>query len=49
MLALKKPNSIWEMGKIRFFRGKLGETGTVILLYIFAAVAAGFGIWLLVR
>jgi hypothetical protein len=27
----------------------LGDKGTVIMFYIIAAVALGFGIWLLVR
>ena len=49
VLAVKKPKSIWEMGKIQFFRKYLGENGTVILFYILAAIALGFGIWLLVR
>ncbi len=49
LLAVRKPTSVWEMGKIRFFRGKLGETGTVIFFYVLAAVSAGFGIWLLVK
>ena len=49
VLAVKKPTSIWEMSKIRAFRKMLGEKGTVILFYVFAVVAAGFGIWLLVK
>lgn len=48
-LALKKPASIWEMGKIKLFRKALGEKGTTIMFFVFAAVALGFGIWLLVR
>ena len=49
VLAVKKPQSIWEMGKIKLFRKALGETGTVIMFYVIAAIALGFGIWLLVR
>ena len=49
VLAAKKPTSIWEMGKVKWFRKALGETGTVILFYVIASVALGFGIWLLVR
>jgi hypothetical protein len=49
VLAVKKPKSIWEMGKIQWFIKVLGDKGTVIFFYIFAAVALGFGIWLLVR
>lgn len=46
-LALKKPEKIWDMAKIKLFRKLLGETGTVIFFLIFAAVAAGVGIWFL--
>ncbi len=49
VLTVKKPKSIWEMGKIKAFIKVLGERGTVILFYIIAAVALGFGVWLLVR
>ena len=49
ILAVKKPKSIWEMGKIQWFIKLLGDKGTVIFFYIFAAIALGFGIWLLVR
>ncbi len=48
-LAIKKPKSIWEMGKIKFFIKYLGEQGTVVFFYIWALIAAGFGIWLLIR
>jgi hypothetical protein len=48
-MAAKKPPTIWDMGKIKFFRKILGEKGTVVLFYVIAAVAAGFGIWLLVK
>ena len=49
VLAIRKPKSIWEMGKIKAFIKVLGEKGTVIMFYLIAAVALGFGIWLLVR
>ncbi len=48
-LAIKKPKSIWEMGKIKFFIKVLGDKGTVIFFFVIAATALGFGIWLLVR
>jgi hypothetical protein len=48
-LAIKKPKSIWEMGKIKAFIKVLGEKGTVVFFFIFAAVSLGFGIWLMVR
>ena len=49
VLAVKKPKSIWEMGKIKLFIKLLGDKGTLVLFYVIAAVALGFGIWLLVR
>ncbi len=49
VLALKKPTSMWNMGKIRFFRKVFGEKGVVIFFWVLAAVAAGFGVWLLIR
>lgn len=49
VLAIKKPKSIWEMGKIRFFIKLLGDKGTLVFFYAFAAAALGCGIWLLVR
>lgn len=48
-ITMKKPTKIWEMAKIRGFRKVLGETGTVIFFYIWAALAAVIGIWLLIR
>lgn len=47
--AFRKPAAVWEMSKIKLFRNKLGEKGTVVLFLVFAAVATGFGIWLLVK
>lgn len=47
-IAAKKPEKLWDMAKIRAFRKVLGDKGTVIFFYIFAAVSLGFGIWLLV-
>ena len=48
-VAIKKPDSLWDMNKIRAFRSKLGDKGTVIFFLIWGAIALGFGIWLLVR
>lgn len=49
LITVKKPKAIWEMAKIKFFIKILGEKGTVIFFYVFAAIAAGFGIWLLAK
>ena len=46
-IAVKKPPKIWQMAKIKLFIKALGEKGTVIFFYVFAAVALGFGIWLM--
>jgi hypothetical protein len=48
-LTIKKPTSIWDMSKIKFFRKVLGEKGTEIFFYIFALAAAVIGVWLMVR
>ena len=48
-IAIKKPDSMWEMSKIRAFRSKLGDKGTVIFFMIWGVIALGFGVWLLVR
>lgn len=48
-ITVKKPEQVWEMGKIRMFRKILGEKGTEIFFYLFALAAAGFGVWLLVN
>lgn len=47
-IAVKQPPSIWNMAKIRLFRKFLGEQGTVIFFYVFAAIAAVVGVWLLI-
>jgi len=43
--GIKKPQKIWEMGKIKAFRKVLGEKGTVILFFVVGVVAIGFGLW----
>lgn len=48
-ITLKKPEGIWNMAKIRFFRKVLGEKGTVLFFYIIAAIVAVIGIWLLIK
>ena len=48
-IAVKKPKSIWEMSKIKFFIKYLGESGTVYFFYIWAALTTVIGIWLLIK
>jgi hypothetical protein len=46
-LTLNKPKVIWNMKKIKLFEKLLGERGTVVFFYVFAAVSIVAGIWLL--
>ena len=45
----KKPQGVWNMGKIQAFVKVLGVTGAVIFFLVWGAAALGVGIWLLVR
>lgn len=47
-IAAKKPPKIWEMKKIQTFVKVLGDKGTVIFFYIWAAIFVGLGIWAMV-
>jgi len=46
-IAIKKPAKIWEMGKIQGFIKVLGDKGTVIFFYVWAAIALVGGIYCL--
>lgn len=48
-ITMKKPDAIWNMGKIKGFRKVLGEKGTVIFFYAFALLAVVLGIWLMTK
>ncbi len=41
----KKPESVWDMAKVRFFRKILGEKGAQIFFIIWAIIFVGLGIW----
>ena len=43
--ATKKPESIWEMGKIKMFRKFLGDKGTQIFFIIWSILFLALGIW----
>lgn len=43
-ITVKKPEKIWKMGKIEAFRKVLGEQGTVIFFYVWAAIALVLGV-----
>lgn len=49
VIAVMKPVSIWNMKKIEMFKKALGDRGTEIFFYIWALLALGLGIWLLVK
>ncbi len=44
-IAYKKPRAVWDLKKIQIFLKVLGEKGTMIFFYIFAAIALGVGIF----
>lgn len=46
-ITVKKPEAIWNIGKIRGFRKVLGEKGTVLFFYAFGLLAIVLGIWLM--
>jgi len=46
-VAVKKPDKIWHMAKIRMFIKVMGEQGTVIFFYGFAAICLAGGIYLM--
>ena len=46
-VAVKKPDKIWHMAKIRMFIKVMGEQGTVIFFYVFAAICLAGGIYLM--
>lgn len=49
IIAVLKPEKIWNMKKIQFFKKVLGETGTEIFFYIWALIFLVLGVWLLVK
>ena len=48
-VSVKKPEKVWEMGKVRGFRKALGDAGTVILFIVFGLAMGGLGIWLILK
>lgn len=49
VIAVLKPEKIWNMKKIEFFKKILGDTGTEIFFYIWALIFLVLGIWLFTR
>ena len=48
VIAVMKPEKIWNMKKIEMFKKVLGDKGTEIFFYIWALGFLFLGIWLLV-
>jgi hypothetical protein len=49
IIAIVKPEKIWNMKKIEFFKKVLGDKGTEIFFYIWAVIFLVLGVWLLAR
>jgi hypothetical protein len=45
-ITVKKPEKLWQIGKIQAFVKVLGERGTEIFFYVFAVIFLVLGIWL---
>lgn len=48
VIAVVKPEKIWNMKKIELFKRFLGDRGTEIFFYIWALGFLFLGIWLIV-
>lgn len=49
VIAVLKPEKIWNMQKIKWFVKVLGDKGTEIFFYVWALLFLILGIWLLVK
>ncbi len=49
VIAVVKPEKIWNMKKIELFKKVMGEKGTEIFFYVWALVFLVLGIWLITR
>lgn len=47
-IAVKKPKSMWEISKIKWFRKTMGEQGTVIFFFMWGALFLALGLWLFI-
>ena len=45
-MVIKKPETLWGIGKVQGLIKVLGEKGTDILFYAVSGAALGLGIWL---
>lgn len=49
VIAVLKPEKIWNLKKIEMFKKVLGDRGTEIFFYIWALLFLVLGIWLLTK
>ena len=49
VIAITKPEKIWNMKKIELFKKWLGEKGTEVFFYVWAVIFLALGIWLFTR
>lgn len=49
VVAVVKPQAIWDMKKILWFRKHMGEKGTEVFFYVWSFLFLAVGIWLLTR
>ena len=49
VIAVVKPEKIWNMKKIQLFKKVLGDRGTEIFFYVWALMFLFLGVWLIAR
>lgn len=49
VIAVVKPEKIWNMKKIEVFKKVLGDRGTEIFFYVWALMFLFLGVWLIAR
>lgn len=49
VIAVLKPEKIWNMKKIELFKKVLGESGTEIFFYAWALIFLVLGVWLFTK
>lgn len=49
VIAITKPEKIWNMKKIELFKKWMGEKGTEVFFYVWAVIFLVLGIWLFTR
>lgn len=47
VIAVVKPDKIWNMKKIELFKKVLGDRGTEIFFYVWALIFLVLGVWLI--